>query len=286
MKAKSDFPFGFTLIELLIVIGIIAMLSSLLLLALSRVKAEARNVVCIGNQRQVTLGHRLALEEETGGALGSHSVGEWYLRTVGDAMLGWVCPSTSLQNTNRNAWYYAMHQTSGSVETPWQLGELPIERMWVMKGFENFRDSLQSRIGSYTLNLWSLKSPPSWHDNLNGLANYFVTEGQITEPAKTPLLADGVFFTTQPRTSDVYSEFHLTGITKWGIHAGMESMCIARHGKHPNPVPNNWPAERPLPGAVNVSFFDGHTQAVPLDQLWQLRWHKYWLPPAKRPGLR
>ena len=30
---------------------------------------------------------------------------------------------------------------------------------------------------------------------------------------------------------------------------------------------------------------DGHAQAVKLDNLWQLYWHKDYQPPAKRPGL-
>jgi prepilin-type processing-associated H-X9-DG protein len=36
----------------------------------------------------------------------------------------------------------------------------------------------------------------------------------------------------------------------------------------------------PLPGAVNISFYDGHTELVPLPKLWRLNWHRDWeLPP-------
>ena len=62
--------------------------------------------------------------------------------------------------------------------------------------------------------------------------------------------------------------------------------CIPRHGSHPNPVPRNWPITQPLPGAVNVTFYDGHVEAVKLERLWQIYWHAKWVPPAKRPGLR
>ena len=34
-----------------------------------------------------------------------------------------------------------------------------------------------------------------------------------------------------------------------------------------------WPADQPLPGAVNVAFFDGHGELVKLARLWQLYWH-------------
>ena len=62
-------------------------------------------------------------------------------------------------------------------------------------------------------------------------------------------------------------------------------MTIPRHGSRPSPVPRQWPADRPLPGAVNVTFFDGHGELVKLDRLWRLCWHVDYQPPAKRPGL-
>jgi prepilin-type processing-associated H-X9-DG protein len=43
-------------------------------------------------------------------------------------------------------------------------------------------------------------------------------------------------------------------------------------------MPAFWPPNRPLPGAVNVAFFDGHGETVKLPRLWQLYWHRDYLP--------
>jgi prepilin-type processing-associated H-X9-DG protein len=59
---------------------------------------------------------------------------------------------------------------------------------------------------------------------------------------------------------------------------------IPRHGKRPIPRPNTWDTSKPLFGAINVAFFDGHAEQVPLERLWQLYWSRDWNAPAKRPG--
>ena len=46
------------------------------------------------------------------------------------------------------------------------------------------------------------------------------------------------------------------------------------------------PPNVPLPGGINVAFFDGHQELVALDKLWKLEWHRNYKAPGRRPGLR
>ena len=57
---------GFTLVELLVVIGIIALLLSILLPTLGRVRASSRTAACLGNQRQIAAAFQLYANDYRG----------------------------------------------------------------------------------------------------------------------------------------------------------------------------------------------------------------------------
>jgi len=269
---------GFTLIELLVVIAVIAILAALLLPALSRSKDKTKNVVCVSNERQIWLSYRLALDDEPGAGLGKASVGDWWVRTAGDPRKNWICPDAPLENTNQPSYL----DDFGTVSSPWVYGAGSTD---LFVGSTRPHGAGRFSAGSYSLDAWVVKAPPLWLPDPDFWSKHFLTETRIREPSSTPFLADGVAPFAWPLPTDG-PPFSPNGTVSHNIGGyGMEIVLIARHGKRPRRVPANWPATAPLPGAVNIALFDGQVQTIPLDNLWQLRWHIDWKAPAKRPGL-
>jgi len=65
-RSRLAYGIAFTLIELLVVIAIVAILGSLLLSALSRSKAKAQGVRCLGNNKQLVLAWRMYADDKAG----------------------------------------------------------------------------------------------------------------------------------------------------------------------------------------------------------------------------
>ena len=65
----------------------------------------------------------------------------------------------------------------------------------------------------------------------------------------------------------------------------MSRATISRHGSiNPEKAPQNAPQNQMYPGAVNVTFADGHVELSMLDNLWMYYWNSRCIP-RRRPGL-
>jgi prepilin-type processing-associated H-X9-DG protein len=67
-------------------------------------------------------------------------------------------------------------------------------------------------------------------------------------------------------------------------YINMGRFTISRHGGvRPASAPRRLTNGAKLPGGINVSFADGHSGLIRLEQPWELDWHLDWQTPAIRP---
>ena len=294
MNPKPTNKRGFTLIEMLVVIAVIAILAGLLLPALSKAKRKAHEIQCASNERQITLELKAAWTDDPRGYFGGDAVGVWYANRIGLPQAGWICPSAGTNRTRKADGSGRV----GRVDAAWVYDNWPAIVQNYVREFDNKLSQPKQRVGSYALNFWlidgSLNHTFVLHPEVGAGSQIwqhgFVHEGQVQQPTLTPVVCDGAELFTAPSATDGVPPSMITGMKtgSWNgpIMTGeMNTISLPRHGRKPGRIPENWPVAQPLPGAINVSFYDGHVELVPLERLWQLYWHRDYVPPAHRPGL-
>jgi prepilin-type N-terminal cleavage/methylation domain-containing protein/prepilin-type processing-associated H-X9-DG protein len=244
---------AFTLVELLVVIGIIAVLISLLLPAVNKARKQSRTVQCLSNIRQLGIGFLSYCNFDNKGKsfLNQDSSGDWIhwmwriSPHVHNLELVSICPETPERGnpTFPPFWYL------GSATTHWQS-------MWGQDPYP--------RSGSYAFNAWlhDLVKPYDLIGDPVAFGGIFgPREWYITLPAKEsdriPIFADSVWYDTWPKDGDEPKNF-APPYDLTGSNSGpqMQRICMKRHGK-----------------AINIVFLDNHAETVQLPDLWRLKWH-------------
>lgn len=263
---------GFTLIELLIVIAIIALLLSISLPALRKVKEQARLLVCVSRVRQMGMSYSAYITDNNGKmcynvskTAAAHGVYNWkgswvevlrpYYSDKNEIRL---CPSATKERDPA---------AGSTLPAPGQ--GLPTKyQAWGLKTNSILMNLGESReeTGSYGFNSWLYQVLPEvigqypanyfWWTDMS--ANTTLWKSNIKNPSIVPVFTDSWYrgSAVVENAPPPNKEDDTDAVTIPAGHLG-STVCLNRHN-----------------GYIGGSFVDGSARKIGLKEIWRLRWHK------------
>ena len=238
---------AFTLVELLVVMGIIALLISILLPTLGRARRSANSVACMSNLRQLTLA----------------------MLSYGHENKGFAMP---FDQTPGKYWHHMLaphlgdKRYAGASDNPEKImsrvmicAEAPRNDESLTWGSANsaWHYAVGEGVGSYGINLWLLPKNSAFPMQPERYwPQVFSARGGGSD---VPVVGDSNWVGSWPDNDDlVLPGKYQTGWTPHATGYFMGRFFIARHSGR----------------AINMGFVDGSVRRVGLEELWKLKWHR------------
>jgi prepilin-type N-terminal cleavage/methylation domain-containing protein len=232
---------GFTLVELLVVIAIIALLMSILMPALARVRKQAKAVLCQSNLKQ--WGSVFAMY--TGDHDSSFNTGPWFPHDERSKAGQWL---DALEP------YYQDMELAVCPEATkcWGYDDWPPYVGWChLEAGIDWYQVEADEYGSYGLNYWATNplEEKEWYEP----GNYWRTIN-VKGAANIPLFLDSLW------------------IGRWPHHTDWPPGNIYDYGGPPMPGMKDFCIDRHAGGTLNGLFMDFSVARIGLKQLWTFKW--------------
>jgi prepilin-type N-terminal cleavage/methylation domain-containing protein/prepilin-type processing-associated H-X9-DG protein len=272
---------AFTLVELLVVIGIIAVLVSILLPSLQKARDASQRVACASNLRQIHLAFVMYNQEFKGKFWARWTVSPTFHYLLRPYIAGmgngrktsedwttervYLCPAA--QETNRAENVLIPAATDVGPATA------PHEAYITHYGSTGFiRSSYGMNRHLFDLSQTDAATPLASRDmkywlyyyKMQGVAANFHSLANSQKYGDIPLFFDSRWREARPSNpnSPTGDWYYINGVAA----GDMSNIATNRHGRF-----------------VNVVYLDGSTRTIHLPQLWEAKWHPTWTPPAQNP---
>lgn len=231
---------AFSLVELLVVIGIIALLLSILLPTLTHVRRAVRATICLTHLQQLSASYQMYLSANRNHSFSMRTdittLSWWEVLQPynGNIQATMLCPQATEPGNEVGSAFLAW-----GPDRTYSVGE----PQWVLRG---------TYIGSYGFNEWLYQQPTGSDPSLR---KYFALPTHQSE--RVPVFGDCVESWAAADSSDTPP----SNLINPAANGFMAYFCLDRHSH-----------------AVNIAFLDGHAERVKLEELWKLQWNTMFEP--------